>query len=597
MNIPNRDNIKTIAAVQQQETSCRVVVAALRAGGEIEIKAAETVHLGAGPAMFTSLLERVGGVDAVVRVLPPGCTMARIAALPETADGSSSTSAVADALSLIAETELPGSVPEFRRAAGLVNPGRATGRKPIGLLTCWPPSAELTGARTPRVGPEVCISEAAALAVLAQLVGGVDRAWTVDRSAGAMTILAAGPEKTVVRVARIPTGDAGAEARRTAIAETSRAAALGPSADSPSGDSWLTLDPAPATPRIAGQQRTAQWLSEYGLAAAAALAFADPNPAVSGLVALHEVEPKQKPPALQRISTWVGVPRRAAAFIAICVLAIIAIPIGASFAKVRILNRQVPDKDALLAQNTKDTRELEFYKLLREKRWPMTKLLADIAGCCPQGITVESVEVGQGEGVILRGNADESGKLTTFRANLNATKVFSDATTPSVNNVADGVQFTLQAKVTGPSYVAKPIEDWADKTLAERMYGEKAAPKNRPTARADRPSRTDRTDRRNQPSGTRSNTPSSRDNTSRNDRPTPSASAAPSKNTPVVIPAALSDADIAKLTVEQSIKEFSSRKMASTQAGIDEATKRRLLDEYEKIKAHKSDVERAGGGK
>ncbi len=594
MNIPNRDNIKTIAAVHQQDTSCRVVVASLRAGGDIDIKGAESIHLGAGPAMFTSLIERVGGVDAVVRVLPSGCTMARITGLPDKGEGASSPSAVADALALIAETELPGSVPEYRRAAGLVNPGRASGRRPMGLLTCWPPSAELTGARTPRVGPEVGISEAAALAVLAQLVGGVDRAWTVDRSAGAMTILAAGPEKTVVRVARIPAGDAAGESRRSAIAETTRAAALSLPSEAPIGDSWLTLEPAPVSPRIAGQPRSPQWLAEYGLAAAAAIAFADSNPAVSGLVALHEVEPKQKPPILQRISTWVGVPHRAAALIALCVLVVIAVPIGVSYAKVRILKKQVPDEKQIIAENEQGEKELAFYQLLREKRWPMTKLLADIAACCPQGITIESVEVGQGEGVNIRGLADDTGKLTTFRANLNGTKVFTDAATPSTNPGASGVQFSLTAKVTAPVYTAKPLQDWADKTLAEVMYGEKAAPKNRPaTTRAEGTTR-DRPDRRNQPSGSRPSATSSRDKNSRSDRPSPSASAAPSKNTPAVVPPPISDSDIAKLSHDAAMKEWTSRKAAAA-ASTDEAVKRRLMDESEKAKARMQEAGQGGG--
>ena len=59
MIIPNRDNIKTVAAIHQQDAGCRVVIASLRAGGErgteIDIKLAETVNLTSGPAAFTVL--------------------------------------------------------------------------------------------------------------------------------------------------------------------------------------------------------------------------------------------------------------------------------------------------------------------------------------------------------------------------------------------------------------------------------------------------------------------------------------------------------------------------------------------------------------
>src|SRR6185295_1235687 len=113
-----------------------------------------------------------------------GCTVARVCALPDTQGGAdgATPAAMADALTLIAESELPASLPAYRRAAGLINAARGVGRKPLGLLTGWAAGGELEAGRGVRVAPEVCISEAAALAILAQLVGGVERAWTVDRA-------------------------------------------------------------------------------------------------------------------------------------------------------------------------------------------------------------------------------------------------------------------------------------------------------------------------------------------------------------------------------------------------------------------------------
>ena len=604
MIIPNRDNIKTIAAIHQQDAGCRVVIASLRLGGEVDVKLAETVNLTSGPATFTALIERSGGVDAVIRVLPGSCTVVRVAAIPDSGEpgAPSSPDSIADALSLMAETELPTTSPDYRRAAGMVNPGRGLGRKPVGLLTCWPPSAELHfpgSPRTPRVASEVGISEPAALAMLAQLVGGVERAWTVDRSSGAMTILAAGVEKTIVRVVRVPAGEPGTSARSAAISETSRAAGIADSMLPDSTDAFLHLEPAPASMRIAGQARSSEWVAQYGLAAAAIVAFADPSRAVSGLVELHEVEPKAKPPILQRISEWAGAPSHAAVIIGVCLLGLIALPIGASYAKLRILEKQIADQKELFQKNAEDDKELTFYKILREKRWPMTKLLADIAGACPQGITVESVEIGQGDGIVLRGSAEDTGKLSTFRENLAQTRVFADPTTPSVNPTgSSGVQFQLIAKVpvNAATMDVKPVDDWAAKTMAERMYGEKAAPTKRATSRSDRTDRnTSKSDRRNSsgsPRPGKSSGDNNRDTTTRADRNTPSTTTQPRPTPPPI-----SDADIAQLTVEQSIKEFSSRKLASASPGIDEATKRRLLDEYEKIKAHKADADSKGGAK
>jgi hypothetical protein len=608
--IPHRDNIRTVAAIHQQDAGCRVVIASLRGGnggGDVDIKLAETVNLAAGPAMFTSLIERAGNVDAVIRVLPAACTVVRVTGLPESAAeaGESSNASIADALALIAEAELPTAVPEFRRAAGMINPGRGVGRKAVGLLTAWPTTAEMLvpgSPRTPRVAPEVAISEAAALAILAQLVGGVERAWTVDRSAGAMTILAAGPEKTVARVVRIPAGDSGASARETALVETGRAAGLVAQNAHSATDGWLHLDPTPTSPRIAGQQRSAEWLSNYGLAAAAIIAFADPNRAVSGLVELHEVEPKAKPPILQRLTEWAGAPRWAAAIIAICVIVLIGLPIGVSYAKLRILERHVTDQSKLFTQNNEDERVLSFYKLLREKRWPMTKLLADIAGACPQGISIESVEIGQGDGITLRGTADDTNKLTTFRENLGKTRIFTDPTTPSVNPTgSSGVQFQLTAKVppNAATSAAKPAEDWAAQSLSERMYGEKAAtPKRSSTTRTDRTDRTStRGDRRTTPAS-RPSTSSSRDNgrdtSARGDRSATNSSTSQPKQ-PLVIPPELSDAAIAKLSRDDAMKEWTNRKRVAAQPGVDETVKRRLLDESEKAKTRMLEAGQGGG--
>lgn len=603
MIIPNRDNIKTVAAVHQQDAGCRVVIASLRGGGEVDIKLAETVNLSSGPAAFTSLIERSGNVDAVIRVLPASCTVVRVAGVPDSGEpgAASSSEAIADALSLMAETELPTTSPDYRRAAGVVNPGRGVARKPIGLLTCWPPSAELHfpgSPRTPRVAPEVGISEAAALAMLAQLVGGVERAWTVDRSSGAMTILAAGPDKTIIRIARVPTGESGVSSRAAAIAETSRAAGLVEPGASDSSEMPLHLEPSPTSMRIAGQARSWDWVSQYGLAAAAILAFADSGRAVSGLVELHETEPKAKPPILQRISEWAGAPSRAAIIIGACLLGIVALPIGVSYAKLRILERQIADQKDLFQKNAEDEKELTFYKLLRDKRWPMTKLMADIAGACPKGISIDSVEIGQGDGIVLRGSAEDTGKLSAFRENLTKTQVFADPTTPSVNPTgSSGVQFQLTAKIrtNAATMSVKPVTDWAAKTLAEDMWGEKAAPTKRSSAsRSDRAARTDRRASSGSSRPTTSARESGRDTATRTDRT--SGSSTTTAKQPVSIPAELSDSAIAGLSREDAMKEWTNRKRVAAQPGIDEAVKRRLIDESEKAKARMLEAT-SGGGK
>ena len=594
MRLPNRDRVKTVAALHSQGGVVRAVVVGIE-DGEATLKAAETLHPGAGPGGLTTLAERVGGIDLVIRVLPPAMTVARVVALPETGEGGSS-EGTADALALMAETDLPSAVPEHRRAAGVINPGRGggggAGRQAVGLLTAWPESAELDAAgRMGRVSPEVAISEVAAVAVLAQMVGGVERAWTVDRATGAMTVLAAGPEKTVVRVARVPAGEAGLEMRRSVIAETSKAAGLGATAG-PTGTAWLEMDPAPASARILGQTRSNEWVEDFGLAAAAAMAFADANPAVNGLVGLHEIEPKARPPVLQRMSEWLGSPGRAAAIVGVCIVAAVGIPIGMSMAKVRLLERAIPNEAELRAAVAQDEKDLAFAKLLREKRWPMMKLLADVAGACPEGINIDTVELGQGEGVSIRGLAEDTDKLSTFRERLGQTKVFSDIALPMNNPKIEGVQFQLTAKVApgGATFVAKPAEDWAARTLFERMYHEKPRGSTGSAAGAARTDRSARSDRR--PSTTPSRTNGSSGGSSRAERATTGATAKPAEK--VVIPPPLSDAAIARLSRDDAMKEWANRKKVAGQPGVDEATRRRLMDESEKARARM--LSQNGGG-
>jgi len=133
------------------------------------------------------------------------------------------------------------------------------------------------------------------------------------------------------------------------------------------------------------------------------------------------------------------------------------------------------------------------------------------------------------------------------------------------------------------------------------MYGEKAAPKNRPTVRADRPHAPIAPTGEIRPPA-RVQTPVvrlalehavlARHHIAQRSSDA-SASAAPSKQAPVVIPPPISDSEIAKLSHDAAMKEWTSRKAHATQPGIDEAIKRRLIDESEKAKAR---MQEAGQG-
>ncbi|HVU64020.1 MAG TPA: PilN domain-containing protein [Phycisphaerales bacterium] len=593
--------MRTIAALHQQDGALRVLVGRIEGVAQVRILAAEAIAPMSAATALPALAERVGGVDLVVRVLPPGATVARVVPLPAVPEGEAELDgeAIADALSLMTETDLPSAIPTYRRAAGVIRPGRGAGQQAVGLLTAWPTPAMPEGhghgapSRIPRIAREACISESAALAVLAQALGGVERAWTIDRQGGAMTILAAG-DKTVIRVVRFSPGERAADAQRTALAEASRAAGLAPD-EPPADERWLTLQPAPESPRLLGETRSRDWIGQYGLAAAALAAFADRNPAVAGLVGLHETEPKAKPPIVQRVSEWAGQPRRAAVIGVACLLLAIGVPIGASVAKVYLLEKQIKNEKELVDQNAKDDLALRFANALKQTRLPMTQILADIAGACPVGVTIDSIDVAQGsDPVMIRGLASDSEKLNSFRSKLDQTRLFSEIATPMNNPGEKGVQFQITAKIIpgAPLSVAdKPAEDFVTTPLSVRLYGESARGASTPahsTSRSERSDRSSRDRRTNGSSGASSRTTSretSRDSGSRTERPS---------SKPAAIPPPLSDAEIARLSRDQAMLEWTKRLAASKQPGLDDATKQRLTSESDKAKARMNAA--SGGG-
>jgi hypothetical protein len=211
----------------------------------------------------------------------------------------------------------------------------------------------------------------------------------------------------------------------------------------------------------------------------------------------------------------------------------------------------------------------------------MTKLMADIAASTPEGITLDVLELNQGESITLRGTARSNDLVTTFRENLARTRVFEGIATPTVGSSSEGVQFQLQARVspTGALYRGEHADDFATNPLGKRLYGDAFVADDRADGDSPRLLAGERVPDR---SGPGDETPSSRSTSSRS-----SGTAAPPAPT---IPPPLSDADIAKLDRTGAMKEFASRKKAASQQGLDAATKQRLLDEAEKARARMTEA-------
>jgi len=598
--LPTRDSVKTIAALHESGGELRIVVASLAAGG-VSVGQTRTFTLGES-GQIASFLD-AAGVHLLLRVVPSAQTVARIVALPEPKDGPEPTpEALTEALTLIAETDLPSTLPPFRRAAGALGLGRGPGgsRTLVGLVTGWPDQPGVARAwRDLWDGPQVGVAETAALALLAQSAA-AQVALLVDSAAGAIAILARG-EKVLIRTSRASPGPATLHAASDMIRETLRAAKLDAPAPAHRLSDGLHLEPDASSVRIAGGTRDSNFIARFGLAAAAAALYADQSPVVHGLVNLHQSEPKAKPPIVERVTRWFGQPVRAAAIIALCLVTLLALPLGVAYARMKAVEKTVADEAALIDRNDKSDRELAFYRLLEQRRWPMTKLLADIASAAPVGILVETCEIGVPDGLNIRGRADNSELVTTFRENLNKLRIFDQVATPSTSPVDEGVQFQLVAKVMPGRAAAEttPIDDFAAKTLSERLYGQAAKrPTGRSTASAparERPSRSSSSG--SSRSGDSSRSSANSGGSTAASRSGNSGNSTPASRDAVPPPPPLTDAQIAKLTGTQAMLEWAKRRRAAAQPGLDEATKTRLTDEAEKSQRRMKEAQASEGAK
>lgn len=517
-------------------------------------------------------------VELVLRLVPSAETVCRVLPCPEaTANDRAS---VADALSLLAESELPATLPWHRRSSGVVR----LGDQQAALLTGWVSQSATSGDSAPiSPVPEVWVAEIAALASLAHAAGAAGMVGWADQRSAAVSLLALGSKRPIGRVLRIGASAAGwDEAVRGAWSETAAAAGI----DAPCPRTEGLLLELPASVRLGGASRDREWIHRHGLSLGAIALYADPDAAASSLVGLTPDEPRRALPFTQRTIDWLSRPRVAACTAAACFALLLLAPWGAAEARYAMLSDEAGPLTELDERLRIADQRSEFYKLLAQKRWPMTKLLADIAGAAPIGVTMESVELVQGEAINIRATAESSELVTSFRKNLTDSMVFSNVATPTIESTSDGVTFQLQAKLTpnGAITTSKPALDFAKETLAQRLYGADASTSS--TGWSDEDDR--RSDDR------RSGSARDRDDSSRSSRAERSPSRPAEPAAALVVPPPLSDADIAAMDRTAAMKEWGVRKKASTQPGLDPADKERLAAEAEKCRARMQAA--AGGG-
>lgn len=495
---------------------------------------------------------------------------------------------LAAALDLIAEATLPGSIPPHRRAAAIIQPLEPDGRPArSALVVGWPhrdPHDPLDLDHTPCTAAPV---------VLASLLSLADHscAVSIDPHTGAVCLAARGPRQTIIRSLHQNLDAAADHAalHERHIAPTLAAAGLDENdlpitraADTPSLLLSLSIERA-LRRRIDGLPDDPAEFSDFGLAVAAGLARLHASPDALPLFSLRAQAPERTDPLLLRAARAIAPPRRAAAVIGVSIILALVGPLALTSLRHRALaaDREQLDELRRIEKTTADNSA--FRDVLRKRRWPMTKLLADLARAAPVGVIVESVRIETGERLAVRGFARDLDRLNAFTSQLADSRVFVeptiDRTRQSDQSDSDASNprghpwlFDLSIRVHQPHVSAKLTEDFAAQSISQRLYGD--APSARP---ADQPESPD------------TDTPPDSDRTSL-DATNSENKGSPTRAQPRARPVAaslapLSDDQIATLDASTAMKEWASRRRAASDKSLDEPTRERLRAEAEKCKA------------
>lgn len=216
------------------------------------------------------------------------------------------------------------------------------------------------------------------------------------------------------------------------------------------------------------------------LATAATLAAAPPSIRRTGVVA-----------NVERAIAALSSPRTAIRVAAVAVAVALAMPLVGAGLRTAILRAKLPDPAAFEAAMETSEQQLAVYRELEAQAWPMMKILGDLSNCMPEAIEVDSISMGHGEPVVVRGFAKPDDAATGADAvlemerRLRDTRIFDKITKSWDPPDARGIyEFSLSAEVARPTARVRveDAEDFAVNTLAIRRYGPLAATGGDPVA-------------------------------------------------------------------------------------------------------------------
>lgn len=534
------------------------------------------------------------GVGRVVWLTPARETVARSVAVP--ADSPDQISA---AMALLAEAQLPESVPAHRRAWGLI-PDRPQEGQRTGVLMAWRGSP-------PDLPPwsDGLSSWVAPLGALAMLRGGRGVAIHADPTTGAIEIVASGPERTVVRVlVEERDGRRFWEVAALAVRETCQAVGASEPQwlsvrDMSEAEAVLWLEAsarAALSERVRGVEPEPRWLHRYGLCLGAAMVVLSGDPLIESLARMQAQAGPLREGVGERVVAWLARPRHAWSVAGVCVAAMLIVPLVLGHVRVTIVEARAEGLRDRLRDREATTLLLATIEQMDQSRWPMTKLLGDVARCTPVGVTIETLRLGVDQGLVLAGTVESLEVLNGFQAALGQSGVVGNVRINRLESTGSRVEFDLSADVLNPHAEVRSGEDYAAVPLAVRLYGEGASNTTRPLALGVERSggRTARVGegepRRTSPPGSRAGEGTAETFDAGERGRGSGVRALPS---PDDVPPPLSEDEIRRMDRATALREMVSRRTLSQRSGLDEGTRSRLRAEADRLR---DQATRAPGG-
>ncbi|MBL1216742.1 MAG: hypothetical protein D8M59_04525 [Planctomycetes bacterium] len=495
------DMPRKVVVVERRSDKIVLLIAARSNGQSLEMVTTHTLP-GGDEAGLTKLLSDTQA-DRVIHILPGGQAICRTLEIP-----AMEPEQIPETLALQAEAALPASLDPHRRAAVLL-PWYAEGAETYPALAVgWPGEPDRTQEEdddTHRYVPQVaCLMELLALDQQDGLAG------LIDRSAGTIGLIMHRSDQVAVRTARLsgPSHER-SEYVEQLVRETAFAAGLdsGDEGDSSGGgmiDAWcaniatatkarqraLVLEERliqAAAKQVAKTPSAdkSEWWADYGLLVGALIGLTGPRRAAFDL----EPEPPDIPVNLiDRSVLWLGESNHAFMTGLVAFLALLILPLAASYGRYTLLNLKTANLEELSETTAGFEDEVLLHDLLMEHRLPMTKLISDICSASNIDTQFETLTIKSSDRrITITGLAPSVDRLGELHDYLTATRLFEGGRMSDDGDRENGRSFNFSGTVSSPFVNVEAQYNYRDEPIWTTYWSEPPELKPRISFMPDRP--------------------------------------------------------------------------------------------------------------